>query len=122
VLKLLRSALAQVSKKKSCHDSAQTQKILNIKFSFKGMKMNSDNDTVTGWFVLNSGFKVYGRCPNCHSPRIAYHKERRPGLKGISIASTGLTPACVDCGKSLPTQLNKEKKSLVIQVNARRVP
>jgi predicted Zn-ribbon and HTH transcriptional regulator len=73
--------------------------------------MNMDSDTVSGWFILNSGFKVYGRCPACHSPRIAYHKTRVQGLKGISASSKGLTPACVDCGKSLPTQLNKESKT-----------
>lgn len=81
--------------------------------------MGADNDTVTGWFVLNSGFKVYGRCPACHSPRISYHKVRRPGLKGISAASSGLAPACIDCGKSLPTQVSKEKKPIIIKLAAK---
>jgi hypothetical protein len=67
------------------------------------------DDTLSGWFVLNSGFKVYGRCPACQSPRISYHKTRRTGLKGISHLSSGLTPACVDCGHSLPTQSNKSQ-------------
>lgn len=82
--------------------------------------MSEDNDTVQGWFVLNSGFKVQGRCPACHSTRISYHKDRRTGLKGISLASTGLTPACIDCGKGLPTQVNKEKKMkpLVLKVKS----
>lgn len=72
--------------------------------------MNSNDDTLNGWFTLNAGFKVQGRCPACHSHNIAYHKVRRPGLKGISSASTGLTPACMDCGKNMPTQNDKEKK------------
>lgn len=65
---------------------------------------------MSGWFVLNSGFKVYGRCPVCHSPHIGYHKERPNGLKGISVRARGLTPACLDCGKSLPTQSQQEAK------------
>lgn len=76
--------------------------------------MNSEFDTVSGWFVFSAG-KVYGRCPSCHSPRIAYHKERRTGLKGISHMSKGLTPACVDCGKSLPTQSSKETKQTILR-------
>lgn len=74
--------------------------------------MGSETDTLSGWFELNSGFKVYGRCPACHSPNIAFHKERRTGLKGISHLSRGLTPACLDCGKSLPTQSAKEVKNV----------
>ena len=66
--------------------------------------MNFDIDTVSGWFILSGGCKVHARCPACHSPRISYHKVRRPGLTGISPASKGLTPACMDCGKSLPNQ------------------
>jgi DNA-directed RNA polymerase subunit RPC12/RpoP len=72
--------------------------------------MSTEVDTVSGWFVLNAGFKVYGRCPACHSPRISFHKIRTPGLKGISAASKGLIPVCVDCGKSLPTKVVKELK------------
>lgn len=72
--------------------------------------MEIDTDTVTGWFVLNSGFKVYGRCPSCHSPRISFYKERKPGLKGISSTAKGITPVCIDCGKSLPKQNPKGNK------------
>ena len=72
--------------------------------------MDVDTDTVTGWFVLNSGFKVYGRCPSCHSPRISFYKIRKPGLKGISMNSKGITPVCIDCGKCLPTQSAKGNK------------
>lgn len=72
--------------------------------------MKMDNDTISGWFVLNAGFKVYGRCPACHSPNISYYKNRYPGLKGISASSKGLSPVCIDCGHSLPTQVEKEKK------------
>ena len=82
--------------------------------------MIKELETSTGWFVLSAG-KVYGRCPACHSPHISYHKTRRPGLIGVSAASTGLTPACMDCGKSLPTQIQKEKKKLVIQIKNSRV-
>lgn len=77
--------------------------------------MNLDNDTVSGWFTLNAGFKVYGRCPACHSPRIAFHKTRTPGLKGISASSKGITPACIDCGMSLPTQTNKNQKTIALK-------
>lgn len=66
-----------------------------------------DTDFVSGWFVVEAG-KVYGRCPVCHSPRIAYHKIRKPGLKGISMTSKGITPSCVDCGKSLPNLQHKD--------------
>lgn len=82
--------------------------------------MSMSNDTVSGWFVLNSGFKVYGRCPACDSPRIAYHKSRTPGLKGIAASSKGLTPACIDCGKSLPVQSAKEAKPLNRQIRIKR--
>jgi hypothetical protein len=78
--------------------------------------MNSETDTISGWFVLNAGFKVYGRCPACHSPRISYHKTRTMGLKGISASSKGISPACVDCGKSLPTQVSKETKSIPAKI------
>lgn len=74
--------------------------------------MNMDNETVAGWFTLKAGFKVEGRCPACHSNNISYYKIRRSGLSGISAASKGLTPVCVDCGKNLPTQYSKEEKSL----------
>ena len=74
--------------------------------------MNTENDTVSGWFTLNAGFKVYGRCPACHSPRISFHKSRIPGLKGISATSTGLTPVCIDCGMNLPTKPSKQQKVL----------
>lgn len=72
--------------------------------------MNNDTDSVNGWFTLNSGFKVYGRCPACQSPRISFHKVRTQGMKGISASSKGLIPVCVDCGKNLPTQISKEQK------------
>lgn len=73
--------------------------------------MNSESDTVSGWFVLRAGFQVHGRCPHCHSPNISYHKVRKTGLKGISASSVGLTPACIDCGKNLPTQSEKNTKN-----------
>lgn len=72
--------------------------------------MGKEFDTISGWFVLNAGCKVYGRCPECHSPNISYYKERRTGLKGISTASKGLTPVCLDCGNCLPTQQRKIEK------------
>jgi DNA-directed RNA polymerase subunit RPC12/RpoP len=81
--------------------------------------MSSESDTVSGWFILTAGFKVYGRCPACGSHRIAYYKSRRPGLKGISAASQGLTPACTDCGKSLPNQVEKEKKYPALIIRAK---
>jgi transposase-like protein len=74
--------------------------------------MNTDSENVSGWFVLNAGFKVQVRCPACHSPNVSYHKVRRMGLKGISAKSRGLTPACMDCGKNLPTKVEKEGKKL----------
>lgn len=72
--------------------------------------MGAELDTISGWFVLNSGFKVYGRCPHCNSPNMSFYKERRTGLKGISHLSKGLTPVCLDCGYSLPTQQKKVEK------------
>src|SRR5688500_8315122 len=81
--------------------------MLNIKLSFEERYMSADTDTVAGWFVLNAGFKVSAVCPACSSPRISYYKVRQTGLKGISSASKGLTPACVDCGKGLPAQILK---------------
>lgn len=83
--------------------------------------MIMETDTVSGWFILNSGFKVYGRCPVCQSPRISYHKDRKPGLKGISSSSQGLTPACMDCGKSLPTQVNREQKQIQFKLETKRM-
>lgn len=76
--------------------------------------MDLQNDTVSGWFVLNSGFKVYGRCPQCQSPNISYYKVRMTGMKGISGASKGLSPVCVDCGHSLPKP-SKEIKRVTIR-------
>lgn len=72
--------------------------------------METNFDTVSDWFVLQAGFKVYGRCPLCHSPRLSYHKTRRPGLTGISQASKGFTPICIDCGKNLPERLSHNQK------------
>lgn len=72
--------------------------------------MSIDTEAVTGWFTLNAGFKVYGRCPACHSPRISFHKTRTQGMKGISKSSQGLIPVCTDCGKNLPTHITKEQK------------
>lgn len=72
--------------------------------------MSTDTDTSSGWFTLNSGFKVHGRCPSCHSPRISFYKTRTQGMKGISKSSQGLIPVCMDCGKNLPTQISKEQK------------
>lgn len=83
--------------------------------------MDIESDTVSGWFVLNAGFKVYGRCPSCHSPRISYHKTRKTGLKGISHLSQGLRPVCVDCGKGLPTQVKQEQKPIQTKVKRKRV-
>lgn len=77
--------------------------------------MGTDSDTMSGWFVLKAGFKVYGRCPDCHSPDISFYKERRTGLKGISSSSQGLTPVCLDCGKNLPTQNKKNDKPVVMK-------
>ena len=74
--------------------------------------MSMEKETVSGWFTLNSGFKVYGRCPGCHSPRISFHKSRIQGMKGISKSSQGLIPVCMDCGKNLPTQISKEQKKV----------
>lgn len=71
-----------------------------------------DNDTVAGWFTLRAGFKVEARCPNCFSQNISYYKIRTTGLTGISASSKGLTPVCLECGKSLPTQYSKELKNL----------
>lgn len=64
--------------------------------------MHTQSETLSNWFVLNSGFKVQGRCPHCDSQNISFYKERPQGLKGISFRSKGLTPACLDCGKGLP--------------------
>ena len=71
-----------------------------------------DVEQVTGWFVLNSGFKVQASCPACHSPNVSYYRSRYPGLKGISHNSHGFVPACLDCGKNLPNQLDKSPKKL----------
>ena len=83
--------------------------------------MGADTETVTGWFVLNSGFKVYGRCPACNSPHISYHKVRRQGLRGISAASQGITPVCIDCGKGLPTRAPKDQKQPNFKKKSARV-
>lgn len=83
--------------------------------------MDKEVDTVSGWFVLRAGFKVSGRCPVCHSTHISYHKTRTPGLKGISASSKGITPACMNCGKSLPTQLSKkDQKQLLLKTKIQR--
>lgn len=74
--------------------------------------MNTDITTLAGWFTLKAGFKVEACCPVCHSKNISYYKIRTTGLKGISASSKGLTPVCIDCGQSLPTQYSKELKSL----------
>lgn len=81
--------------------------------------MNMDAVTASDWFEKNAG-KVYARCPACSSSRIAYHKVRRPGLKGISHNSKGLTSCCLDCGKGLPTQLEKEQRHVKPQRKDRR--
>jgi hypothetical protein len=66
--------------------------------------MGTEAETTSSWFVLNGGFKVYGRCPRCASPRISYYKERVSGLRGISAQSKGLVPVCIDCEQALPTR------------------
>ncbi len=83
--------------------------------------MDLESETVSGWFVLNSGFKVYGRCPACHSPNISFHKIRVAGLKGICAASKGISPVCVDCGKGLPNKVAKESKPLSLRAKRKRV-
>lgn len=83
--------------------------------------MDIESETVSGWFVLNSGFKVYGRCPCCQSPNISFHKIRVSGLKGISAASKGIYPVCVDCGKGLPNKLAKETKPISLKAKRKRV-
>ncbi len=74
------------------------------------MNLNTDIDTVSSWFVLKSGFKVHGRCPQCHSTHLTFFKNRIPGLTGISPSSEGISPACLNCGKNLPGQGKKAKK------------
>lgn len=69
-----------------------------------------DGEATANWFVLNSGFKVQATCPACQSPNVSYYRTRVPGLKGISHNSRGFTPACLDCGKNLPNQREKEIK------------
>jgi hypothetical protein len=71
-----------------------------------------DITEVSEWFSLKAGFKVHAQCPDCHSPRIAFHTNRTPGLKGITLSSQGLAPACIDCGKSLPSHRKKASKNL----------
>lgn len=83
--------------------------------------MDMESETVSGWFVLNSGFKVYGRCPACHSPNISFHRTRFEGLKGISATSKGITPVCIDCGKGLPNKIPKETKPLSFKTRRKRV-
>lgn len=83
--------------------------------------MDLESETVSGWFVLNSGFKVYGRCPACHSPNISFHKTRMTGLKGISLQSKGLSPVCIDCGKGLPNKAQKETKPLPKKIRTKRI-
>ncbi len=83
--------------------------------------MNKEVDTVSSWFVLSAGFKVYVKCPVCHSQNVSYHKTRAPGLRGISSSSKGLSPACMDCGQSLPTQLSKkDQKQLSLKTKIHR--
>ncbi len=80
------------------------------KFSSQGEKMK-DTDTISSsWFVLSSGFKVQASCPSCHSHNVSYYCNRVPGLKGISHSSSGFIPACLDCGKNLPSQRTKSAK------------
>jgi uncharacterized Zn finger protein len=76
----------------------------------------------SGWFILKAGFKVYGRCPVCSSPAISYYKVRKNGLTGISAASTGLTPVCMDCGHGLPVQTSKEKKKFSVKLKNKVAP
>lgn len=83
--------------------------------------MDNDSGLVSGWFVLNSGFKVYGRCSHCFSPRLAYHKDRMTGLKGISQSSKGITPACLDCGHGLPPQGKRKRAAPLIKRPRKRV-
>lgn len=72
--------------------------------------MGTDSDTMSGWFVLKAGFKVHGRCPDCHSPNISFYKERITGMKGISPSSKGLTPVCLECGKNLPQPKKRSER------------
>lgn len=73
-----------------------------------------DGETVSTWFVLNSGFKVQATCPACQSPNVSYYCSRHPGLKGISHHSKGLVPACLDCGKNLPNQRDLTPKKIPV--------
>lgn len=86
------------------------------KFSYQGEKMK-DTDTFSNpWFVLCSGFKVQASCPACHSHNVSYYCTRVSGLKGISQSSRGFIPACLDCGKNLPSQREKSaKRGQIIQ-------
>lgn len=76
--------------------------------------MHTQIDTLSDWFVLNSGFKVHGRCPHCDSQNISFYKERVNGLKGISFRSKGLTPACLDCGKGLPAPKKEVSRNNIL--------
>jgi hypothetical protein len=71
-----------------------------------------DTDTASNnWFFLSSGFKVQVCCPACQSHNVSYYCNRVPGLKGISQSSRGFIPACLDCGKNLPSQREKTAKA-----------
>ncbi len=57
-----------------------------------------DTDTVTAWYVLNKGFKIYPECTSCKSKQVSYHKVREPGFAGIM-------SKCMDCSKIMPTRM-----------------
>jgi predicted RNA-binding Zn-ribbon protein involved in translation (DUF1610 family) len=63
-----------------------------------------DTDTISRWYVMNQGFKVYNECPKCGESHIEYHKARMVGYQGIAAK-------CIDCGKELPVRFKAVRKT-----------
>jgi hypothetical protein len=57
-----------------------------------------DTETVSEWYVVNKGLKVYSSCPKCENTNVIY---RRAWMKGMY----GIAPECNACRKLFPVRM-----------------
>lgn len=72
-----------------------------------------DTQTVSEWYVVNKGLKVYSSCPKCEHTNVIY---RRAWMKGMY----GIAPECSVCRKLFPVRMKQnkvspQKKSVIIR-------
>lgn len=60
-----------------------------------------DTESVSEWYVVNKGLKVYTSCPKCENTNVVY---RRAWMKGMY----GVAPECGTCRKLFPVRMKQK--------------